>query len=79
MKIELIAIAVIMLALLALVVSCQNRPKRFQESVDRWREHRQERRHLDPNPTPFDGEVEPNQDSRRRERRHIFPRSVMET
>ena len=76
MKFELAAIAVILWLLLSLVTSCQNRSRPFQDSMKRWREHREQKRQVEPKPIDDpDNEPDPN---RQRERRRIFPREAEE-
>lgn len=74
MKFELAMVAGILLCLLMLVRSCQNRPHHFEERMDKWREYRQERKQRD-EPEIVDG----SEDSGRREhRRRLFPRGLSE-
>jgi len=73
-KVELIALAVILWLLLSLVTSCQNRSKPFQDGMKRWREHRQQKDEQRQDIVEPDDENEDRQ-SRRRERRQLFPRS----
>jgi uncharacterized membrane protein len=73
-KVELICLAIILWLLLSLVTSCQNRSKPFQDSMKRWREHREQKRQVI-DERDHQGDVPDDHHERRRhERRRLFPR-----
>jgi hypothetical protein len=77
-KFELAMIAVIAGCLLMLVVSCQNREKPFQDSMKRWREHRQQKKqNNDEERRIVPDDIEQEDERRRRHRRRIFTREGM--
>lgn len=75
MKVELIALAVILWLLLSVVTSCQNRSKPFQDGMKRWREHRQQKKDEQRQDIVEPDDENEDRQSRRRERRQLFPRS----
>jgi hypothetical protein len=78
-KSELIWLAVILVLLLSIVASCQNRDKPFQDRMNRWREYREQQKQKRDTDDRRGIVPDDQDDERRRERRRIFPREDLET